>query len=38
MTTNLITTYVREKNLNTKNIIYWIFRIAVAAKFIGHGA
>ena len=38
MTTNRLTTYIREKNLDTKNIIYWIFRIAVAAEFIGHGA
>lgn len=38
MTSNFVTTYIRKKNMDTKTIIYWIFRIAVAAEFIGHGA
>ncbi len=38
MSTNALATFVREKNWDTKTILYWILRIAVAAEFIGHGA
>jgi hypothetical protein len=36
--TNMLTTLIGHRNIETKTIIFWIFRIAVAAEFIGHGA
>lgn len=35
---NPLGSYMKKRNVETKTIIYWIFRIAVAAEFIGHGA
>ncbi len=38
MITNSLTIYFRQQNIDTKIVIYWIFRIAVASEFIGQCA